>query len=200
MSPLPPSLIVENLKGLVGGPFTFTADAGRCLGIVGASGVGKSLLLRMLADLDESTGVVRLGEATRESMPAPAWRRKVTYLAAEAGWWADTAAAHLTDLVAARALMPELDLAARLLDAPLAQLSTGERQRLALLRALVQQPSFLLLDEPSSALDQVNTSLLEALLTRQMATGLGVVMVSHDVALARRLSDRVLELTREGLR
>jgi len=68
-----------------------------------------------------------------------------------------------------------------------AQCSTGERARLALLRALAASPAFLLLDEPTGALDQAATLAVEALLQERMLAGLGVVLVTHDTAQAERL-------------
>ncbi|MFX8496849.1 ATP-binding protein, partial [Acinetobacter baumannii] len=54
------------------------------------------MLLRSVADLDPNEGTVRLDGILREAMPAPAWRRRVTYLAAEPGWWSDTVQEHFT--------------------------------------------------------------------------------------------------------
>lgn len=73
----------RNLRGLPGGPFALGVDVGECLVISGPSGIGKSLLLRMLADLDENTGDVSLRGQRRETIPAPAWRAQVMYVAAD---------------------------------------------------------------------------------------------------------------------
>lgn len=139
-------LVVEGLRRLGFGPFDLTVAAGECVGVAGPSGAGKSVLLRMIADLDPHVGTARLDDRSREGMPATAWRRLVTYVAAESGWWADHVAAHFSAPEAARALLPALHLAADALDWPVARLSSGERQRLALIRALVQAPRMLLLD------------------------------------------------------
>ena len=60
----------------------------------GASGSGKSLFLRALADLDPSTGDVRLDGTARDDMPASDWRRRVTYVAADSGWWTERVGDH----------------------------------------------------------------------------------------------------------
>jgi lipoprotein-releasing system ATP-binding protein len=74
------------------------------------------------------------------------------------------------------------------------QLSGGERQRAAVARALINQPKVLLADEPTGALDRVNaTRLVDLLLEMNRSHGLPIIMVTHAVDLARRMS-RVLEL------
>ena len=83
-------------------PLSFELAAGGCLGISGPSGAGKSLLLRALADLDASEGEVGLDGTRREDLPAPLWRRRVCFLPAESGWWADRVGAHLPAWGAAR--------------------------------------------------------------------------------------------------
>ena len=57
--------------------------------MVGPSGSGKSLFLRALADLDPNEGDLRLDGESREAMSGPQWRRRVTYVAGESGWWDD---------------------------------------------------------------------------------------------------------------
>ena len=88
-------LEISGLTGAPGGPFNLALAAGDCLVISGPSGIGKSLLLRMIADLDENTGTVSLNGVSREAMPAPQWRRQVLYVAAESGWWAERVREHM---------------------------------------------------------------------------------------------------------
>jgi ABC-type iron transport system FetAB ATPase subunit len=183
-------LIVERLQRLSFGPFELSVAPGECVGIAGPSGAGKSVFLRMIADLDPHVGTARLGDACREAMPAPRWRRLVTYLAAESGWWADTVGAHFADAARAAALLAALRLPADALGWPVARLSSGERQRLALIRALVQEPRALLLDEPTSALDPEATAAVEALLRGALAGGASIVLVSHDPRQAERMAGR----------
>jgi len=184
-------LIVERLQRLSFGPFALTVADGECVAIAGPSGAGKSVFLRMIADLDPHVGTVRLDAASREAMPAPRWRRLVTYVAAESGWWADAVAAHFgATIEPARALLPAVNLAVEALDWPVARLSSGERQRLALVRALVQEPRALLLDEPTAALDPDATAAVEALLRRVLQRGTSIVLVSHDPRQADRLAAR----------
>ena len=183
-------LVIDGLRRLGFGPFALEVADGECIGIAGPSGAGKSVFLRMLADLDPHEGTARLDSARCEAMPAPAWRRQVTYVPAESGWWADLVVEHFADPARARALLPRLGLPEDALDWPVARLSTGERQRLALIRALVQAPRVLLLDEPTSALDPEATRAAEALFGECLARGASIVLVSHDPAQAARLARR----------
>ena len=188
-------LEIRDLSGAPGGPFNLTLAAGECLVIAGPSGIGKSLFLRMIADLDENTGTALLNGMARDSMPAPQWRRQVMYVAAESGWWAETVREHLQPAAEAAALAPRLGLRAELLDAPVAQLSTGERQRMALLRAIIRKPAVLLLDEPTSALDQASTLAVETLLTERASAGTGLIVVSHNEQQAERIATRRAQMT-----
>jgi len=188
-------LDVRDLHGLPGGPFAFHLEAGECLVISGPSGIGKSLLLRMIADLDPNEGVLQLEGQTRAEMSAPAWRARVSYLAAESGWWAETVIEHMAPRMAAAPLLSRLGLRPDILEAPVSQLSSGERQRLSLIRALIRNPRVLLLDEPTSALDPGSTTLVEALIAERRAAGMGAIIVSHNPEQAARIATRRFAMT-----
>ena len=66
-------------------PVSFELGAGECVAVRGASGSGKTAMLRALADLDPTDGTVGLDGVDRMAMPAPDWRRRVTYVAAADG-------------------------------------------------------------------------------------------------------------------
>lgn len=164
--------------------------AGDCVAIMGPSGSGKSLLLRAIADLDPNSGTVTLDGTDRDTMPAPDWRRRVGYLAAESGWWAETAGEHFSDREAARPVLAALDLAENLLSRPLAHASTGERQRLALARLLSNGPQVLLLDEPTAALDPTTTARVETALAALCRQGTAILLVTHNPDQAARLASQ----------
>lgn len=191
-------LRVENLKVANLPPLSFSVNDGECLAVEGPSGTGKSRLLRAIADLDDAGGYVVLDGAERREMPADAWRRLVRYAAAEPAWWTETAAECFAgdDGIFARAvrLAGDLGLDHGIMHWPLRELSTGERQRLALARALADQPRVLLLDEPTGALDPVSAALAEELIRYQVLAGRSVVLVSHDSAQIDRLAEARLQL------
>ena len=173
----------------------FELGAGACVAVRGPSGAGKTLLLRALADLDPNRGEVTLDGAARDAMPAPRWRRLVTYLAAEAAWWADTVGEHFADWAAAAPLIAALGLPEDCRSWPVARASTGERQRLALARGLAHRPRVVLLDEPTSGLDEDARRAAETLLLEQFRSGLSALWVTHDDAQARRVAERSLAVT-----
>jgi ABC-type transport system involved in cytochrome bd biosynthesis fused ATPase/permease subunit len=198
-------LFVRHLRSALAGPFDFAVPAGGCAVISGPSGSGKSLFLRMIADLDPNEGEVRLNGTERRSLDGPAWRHTVPYVPSEAGWWLDDVAGHFAPdkRDEARRLAAGFGLVEGQFDAPVARLSTGERQRLAVIRALVLDSPALLLDEPTSALDEDAAKLVEAALTARLAQGGIIVMISHDAGQAARLKaepylmvDRKLERAR----
>jgi ABC-type iron transport system FetAB ATPase subunit len=180
---------IRDVKTPLLGPISLSIAAGECVSLRGPSGTGKSLLLRALADLDPHEGEVLLDGLTCSSMPAPHWRRLVALVPAESGWWADTVSDHLKPDTETDDLLEAVGLAeAR--DWKIHRLSTGEKQRIALVRALANAPRVLLLDEPTSALDAEATAQVETILRAQMNAGIAVLLVTHDKAQAQRLASR----------
>jgi putative ABC transport system ATP-binding protein len=186
------ALLVKDLRSAFAGPFELNLGTGACAAITGPSGSGKSLFLRMIADLDLNEGKVWLHERERGSMPAPQWRRQATYVSAESGWWADRVIEHfdVNRRSEVAALAARLGLRPDLLDAPIAQLSTGEKQRFSLVRALLPSPPVLLLDEPTGPLDEESVAKVEALLQERKAAGTSILLVTHDPNQAERLGDQ----------
>jgi phosphate-transporting ATPase len=174
---------------------SFAVKAGECLAVQGPSGSGKTLLLRALADLDPNRGEITLNGAGRETFSGPLWRRRVVYLPANSGWWSEYVGDHFTDWEKAIPLLKRLGFSIPVLREWFVQrLSTGERQRLALVRALVLEPQVLLLDEPTSGLDPETTSAVEQIIQQRLQLGIGVIWVTHDTAQARRMAKRCLFL------
>jgi ABC-type iron transport system FetAB ATPase subunit len=173
-------------------PLSFAIGNGECLAIDGPSGSGKTLLLRAIADLDPADGQVFLDGEERNEMPASLWRRRVRYIAAEPAWWTETPRPAFklgkTSEGRLERLLGSVGLTQSMLDQQISTLSTGERQRLALVRALVDEPEVILLDEPTAALDPANAALIEELIKFHLLAERCAILVSHDRLQVDRLS------------
>ena len=179
--------------------------AGESVALLGANGSGKSTLLRLVAGLlTPSAGRITLvGSAAAPGRQEVgivfqeprllSWRtalRNVTLPLELAGESLATARA------TAEAALKRVG-AGGLLDRNPAELSGGERGRVALARALVRRPSLLLLDEPFAALDAITRARLDDELPEVVA-GAATLLVTHDVAEALLVADRVLMLGADG--
>jgi tungstate transport system ATP-binding protein len=176
-------------------------EAGEIFAIVGPSGAGKSTLLRLLNFLERPTSstIEFEGEPMPAEPPLQTLRRVTTVfqhpLMLSRSVYDNVAfGLHLRGLsvegrVAAALAEVGLEGLAR---SPAGRLSGGEVQRAALARALVLEPTVLLLDEPTANLDPNNVALIEAILRKQNeARGTTLVLVTHNVFQARRLAGRV---------
>ena len=185
---------------------TMQVREGETLVLMGPSGGGKSSLLRCLNRLEEpQQGRILLrGQDIRE-IPVIELRRRVGMIFQKTSPFEGTVAENIAYGPALRgetlsrerilALMEAAALDVDLIDRPASALSGGQEQRLAIARALANEPEVLLLDEPTSALDPVATHNVEAALLRlRVQMGLTMVWVSHSVEQARRVADRLLLL------
>jgi iron complex transport system ATP-binding protein len=186
--------------------------AGSFTGVIGPNGSGKTTLLRLFGGLiAPGAGAVFLGGEPLAGMPP---RRRALRLALvmqeppllfdfsvleivlmgrapRLGLWGLERA---DDFAAARRALEEVDLAACAARS-VQDLSSGERQRVFLARALAQEPSILLLDEPTAFLDLRHALALYAILERlNRKRALTVVVVSHDLTLAARHTSRLVAL------
>lgn len=178
---------------------------GELVAVVGESGCGKTTLLRLIAGLVEPTTGLIAVDGRRVDGPAPdiavvfqrpvllEWRSVLdnVLLPLEIAGRRDAAAVD-----EARCLLETLGLAGFESKRP-RQLSGGMQQRVALARALVTRPGVLLLDEPFSALDALTREALqEELLAAWSRSGATALLVTHDIAEAAFLADRIVLLTR----
>lgn len=200
------------------GRFSFHVERGEILGIVGPNGSGKSSLLRLLAGLlapNEGRILLsgrplaqleRLDVARVVALVPQDYTQVFPFTVAEtvlmgrfphrsSGWWSlgiGDETAH--DLACAQQAMVEADVLS-LADRSLPDLSGGERQRVMIARALAQEPSILLLDEPTAFLDINHQIEICGLISRlRDERQLTVVLVSHDLNVASQYCDRVLVL------
>jgi ABC-type sulfate/molybdate transport systems ATPase subunit len=182
-------LVLENLSVGTLSNVSLTVPAGQVVCLSGPSGSGKSRLLRAVADLEPHGGRVSLGDTAQLDVAAHQWRRRVVMVPADSQWWFDEVSGHFPD--DARAGLPSaLGFPPGVMEWSVSRLSSGERQRLALWRALVLEPEVLLLDEPTANLDNdsteaIETWLLDEIRRRQIA----VLWVAHDPAQIHRVAD-----------
>lgn len=172
------------------------------LGVVGASGSGKSSFLRLLNRLDEPTsGTVYLGDQDYRQIPPPTLRQRVGMVTQRPFLFPGDIASNLRFGPTQRGeTLPDSEIASLLERVGLpgfaarnvANLSGGEQQRVSLARSLANRPEILLLDEPTSALDEQAKVGIEELIRKLVSEHcLTFVLVSHDRDQARRLCDRV---------
>ncbi len=166
-----------------------TVIAGECVCLSGPSGAGKTVLLRAIADLDPHEGTALLDGKPAEAFEPAEWRGRVGLLPAESQWWHDRVGEHFRRIDAER--WHRLGFETETAGWSVARLSTGERQRLALLRLLANAPAALLLDEPTASLDPENVVRAEALIGEyRRERQIPVLWVSHDPDQIRRVADR----------
>jgi dipeptide transport system ATP-binding protein len=203
---LRPAKTVHAVKGV-----NFTLEKGRTLAVVGESGCGKSTLARMITLIDQPTS----GEILIDGQPASAahvtreMRQKVQIVfqnpygslnpRQKIG---DVLAEPLllnTDMPAAERRQRAMDMLVKVGLGPEHfnryphMFSGGQRQRIAIARALMLNPSFLVLDEPVSALDlSVQAQILNLLKDLQDEFNLTYVFISHDLSVVRYIADEVM--------
>ena len=180
-------------------------EEGEALALIGPNGSGKSTLLKLLLGLTRPTRghvelfgsrVVRGGRAALDAVGsvlegrANVYERLSTY--ENARYYATLRGARF-DRPLFASLCSQLGFAAP--DSPVRRLSTGNRQRAALIVSLVHRPGLLLLDEPTLGLDAEGVAALEELLQRQRREqGITVINVSHDLNFVRAVSDRMVSI------
>lgn len=179
-------LQVNQLSNELFGPISFSLKPGELLCLSGDSGAGKTRLLRLINQLDAASGGELFLHSRSATDYAPAeWRRRVMLVPASPVWWLPSTAAHFPSEYQLPA--GELNLPSKILASPPSQLSSGEKQRLALLRALARSPEILLLDEPTAQLDQDNALLLEQRVLAWLPNK-AVIWISHQTEQIERLA------------
>jgi ABC-type polar amino acid transport system ATPase subunit len=189
-------------------------NPGEIVALMGASGAGKTTVLRAVAALDPiSGGAIRLGDVSLSPGPVPpesrlvALRAKVGMVFQEHALFEHLtvienvvlAPVHVRHWQRERAMskaaqrLESLGVAERA-DALPRQLSGGQAQRVAIARALVLDPELLLMDEPTSALDPARRSALADTLRKLTEGGRALLISTHDVDFAEACADRVVSL------
>ena len=181
---------------------SFTVQAGECVALLGRNGAGKTTLLRMLSGLSNpSQGEVKLfGGSPREQKT----RRRVGMIGHGIGIYDELTArenlqifARLFEVDSRKCdeWLERTDLA-RVKDGRAREFSRGMRQRLAIARAFLHDPRFLILDEPFTSLDDRAIALLQRLLHEGLQRGVTVIMSTHQIREAMTLATHCVLLNR----
>ena len=129
-----------------------------------------------------------LGEAVCSKTRPGQWRHWVGLLPAESQWWYERVGDHFVQPVA-ESWLAQLGFTPEVMDWTVSRCSTGEKQRLALLRLLVNEPKALLLDEPTASLDAESIGRVEQLIQMyQQQQQAPVLWVSHDPRQIKRVA------------
>ncbi len=206
------SLLAKGKRNQLGYPIlqdiSFQAILGERLAIVGSTGAGKTSLLRLLNRLDEPTnGKIYFDNLEYHQIPIIELRKSVTFLPQEAKLLGMKVKQVLAYPLVLRGfnkqkIRPILDEWTEKLQIPNdwlekteLQLSAGQRQIVAIARALLIQPKLLLLDEPTSALDAGHANkLMEILVTMSQDSKTTILMVNHQLTLAKKFCTKLIHL------
>ncbi len=185
-------------------------DRGRVTALIAPSGAGKSTLLRCLTRLlDPDRGRITLGGVPVTEIPPRELRHRVGLVAQRPvmleGAVSDNLRYGLSPAPAGDVVTAALaasGLAAEFASRDASELSGGEQARAAIARAIIREPEFLLLDEPTAALDADTATQLGDTFRALAADGLGVCLAIHDRAFAERYADGIVHLdgTTEAVR
>jgi signal transduction histidine kinase/ABC-type multidrug transport system ATPase subunit len=214
-APAPPELAATGLTVRFGmltalDGVSLAVRAGECVAIAGENGSGKTTLIRALGgDLAPDAGSIELDGRPLAPDPVAAARRGVRIV------WQDLALADNLDIASnimlgnerrrhllspvhlhtdAFQLLTQLGIPITDTSRPVKSLSGGQRQMVAVARAMARAPRVLLLDEPTSALGVRESDLVERLITRLRAQGTTIVLSCHDIEQMFRLADRIVVL------
>ncbi len=180
---------------------SFSVDRGEIFGLLGPNGAGKTTTIRIILDIfkPDSGSVSILGGHLDESK-----KDRIGYLPEERGLYQDIPLDRcLTYLASLKSLQPaearrridayleRFDLAAYR-QKKVKELSKGMQQKAQLIATLVHQPELVIIDEPFSALDPVNTQMVKDLLQEQRSQGVTIVMCTHQMHQVEELCDRLV--------
>ena len=191
-------LRLEDLKIPDVQPINLTIAPGKCVGLSGESGSGKTRLLRAIADMDEHGGQVYEKGVAQDHIKAHQWRRRVALLPAESQWWFDTVDQHFSTHTK---YIEALGFGQDVMSWNVSRCSSGEKQRLSILRMLSIGPRVLLLDDPTANLDANNIARVEGLIVNYLSKHNAIaIWVSHDASQLQRVSQEQYHLCGGQLR
>lgn len=213
MTALEPIIEIKNVKKTFGthevlSDVNFSVAPGEVVSIIGRSGSGKSTLLRAINLLEPPTAgdiVFHNQSVIHGEVSLSDYRAHVGMVFQSFNLFANLTVLEnvmvgqqtVLKRSAAEAKAHALDLLQQVnmdpyIDAKPAQLSGGQQQRVAIARAVAMDPEVLLFDEPTSALDPEMVDDVLNAMTNLAHTGLTMIIVTHEMAFARDISDRVI--------
>lgn len=208
-------ITVKNLSVQISGNkilnnISFSVVQGEILAIIGASGVGKSTLLKCMGGLLNYDGDINISAKDLKEMSARDIALKIAWLHQSVASELPYTALNFVSMsrfakkkilegttkedekISLNAL--RMTGVAHLADRPVASLSGGEKQRVYLAATIAQESEILFLDEPTSFMDVQNIKQIFSLITNAKRLGKTIVLVTHDINFALRIADRMLAL------
>jgi len=202
----PPTVAVKNIVKVYGqrrvvDDVSFTVAPGQIFGLIGPNGAGKTTAIRIMMDIikPESGEVYILGQKLTEEA-----KNRIGYLPEERGLYRKLPAIQsLTYLASLKGVPPEVslpraeaflkrvDLLAHK-DKKIEELSRGMGQLVQFFTTIIHDPDLLILDEPFSGLDPVNTELLKEIIAEQRGKGKAIILSTHQMNQVEELCDQVL--------
>lgn len=182
----------------------FDVEPGCVSGIIGRSGSGKTTLLQILAGIrPPDAGVVRFAGKARAPRGSVAMIAQHPRLVCNPRWTLSQIIREPADIMR-RPIDPVSHAARTGLDPELlgrfpSQVSDGQLQRACLARVLVQEPTYLLCDEPTAMLDPIAAADVASLLRSIAADGVGMALVSHDRTLVEQMCSTITTLPGPGV-
>ena len=187
----------KNSRGFCLSEVSLSLEPGRITALMGPNGAGKSTLLRLMTgELTTSSGQILLHDVPIRNIPLKQFARQVAVVRQERVF---TFPMSCTELVLT-GRTPHLGFMGRtgalaLADAPFEEISGGEKQRVMLARALMQEPRVLLLDEAFSAMDaRRSVQAMQLIQSIARESDIAVLCILHDVHIAHAFADRIVLL------
>lgn len=187
------TIAVDNLS--------FTVQPGEIFGLLGPNGAGKTTCIRMILDIFEpDSGEISVlgGRITDEK------KNHIGYLPEERGLYQDIPLERCLTFLATLKGMPEKSVGSKLIDylkifdlfdvrdKKVKELSKGMQQKAQLISTLVHDPDLIIIDEPFTALDPVNTEMVKDILEAKRDEGKAIIMSTHQMNQVEELCDRIL--------
>ena len=180
---------------------TFNVKRGEIFGLLGPNGAGKTTILRLVLDIfkPDQGEIAVMGGAMNEAKLA-----KIGYMPEERGLYQDVHLEKCLVYLAALKGIPKKEAKTRVLDylerfdlsdyrrKPVKELSKGMQQKAQIIATLVHDPQLVIVDEPFSGLDPINTKMVKDILRDLRDKGVAIIMSTHQMHQVEELCDRIL--------